>query len=586
MKYEKSLRIDLLRVVMPKSIVALFLTFLCVLISTASLLFAQTPLRDLRVGNKFIYEYNYQGGSQFARPPIIRIAIEEVISDTIIRGNRYAKIFNSANTSFRYERSSDTAIHIWNGTGENLSYNWMVKASESLYTSALGHYSSAHVFRVESVSTSVSTMGDTNILQSLVILPNPTPLYGGVTMQKALGVRSISVSYYGTAPSQAFSYSVSLRGAILGEKVWGDTSRFMVNLRIPPLTRGFVGDTIKVPVYFDGYNPKFSIAGAAYCNLHFDAKVLKLVDSPRLQITTSGDTAKLGNFPVKPDSTGLLHTFQFVVLDNPLSSTTINIIGFKTYLDDNPYQFSFTFGFFQKRLPISIPISLSTISTKVPIGSSTRIPITFTGIRQLAVNGITTASTSLSFNASLLEPLEQTPRGTVQNGQRTIPITFSWASQPIISDSITLTFPFRASLGNAASTPLRLDSLRITTTKADIRLTQTLLSGDLTLRGINQAGDSPALFFSRPTKMQFVNLAPNPANDAAHISYSLDVASMVEVKVYTMNGKALFGTTLGIKPQGAHTFSLPTHALPSGSYNAVILVDGMSQGYAFFKIVH
>lgn len=541
---------------------------------------AQTPLRDLRVGNKFFYDYSYKGGSLFTRPPIIRTSFEEVIGDTLLQGKRYAKIFNSANSSFRFERSSDTAIYIWNGTGETMSYNWMAQVSDEVYTSVFGNYSTLRVFQVQKVGSVASITGDTVRSQSMALYIPFAPLYSHIRMQKGLGVISASISYSGTAPSQAFSYSVSQRGAIIGGKVLGDTSSFIVTLRLPSLTRGIEGDTVIVPIYLDGYAPNIGIAGWAYCDMRFDPNVLRLLNPPFISTTQSGDTTKLVYFPVKPDSLGLLHQVRFVVLHSTTDSTIISITRFQTIFDDNPYQFRFTSGVFQKQFPV--PYSVSVPNINIGIGERTAIPITLTGIQKMAASSITTASVKISFNTSILEPLAPTPLGTVQNGIRTIPITFNW-SQPPNSDSITIQLPFRTAVGNADSTLLSLEMLPIISTDADVRLSPTVRSGVLTLRGINQAGTPRGLFFSERAN---ISLAPIPADKITYLSYNLSMSSRVEVSIYNLKGEAISRIPVIMQDAGLYNSPIFTDTLPSGTYAVIVTINGVPHRSVLLTVVH
>jgi hypothetical protein len=537
---------------------------------------AQTPLRDLRVGNKFVYAYRYDPRQNlyYGRD---EFHYEEVLSDTIIQGNKYAAVFNSAKRSIRYERSSDTAIHIWSGTGEVTSYRWNVVAQEQFYPSELANFAIPRIFQVQSVQRQIEQNSDTSVVAELVIVPDF--FYTTVTMKKRFGITGLRISYRGTAPSQAFSYNITLVGAVIGGQVIGDTSFPRAIITIPPKMLAFEGDTLSVPVHLQKNKPEYPFRGWANLRILFNSSVLKLLDSvpPNRR---KGDTVEIPNFPIEPDSAGLLGTLRFRVLASTTATTPITILQYEPIIAA-PHIFELLSGVFQKKMPTTIPLNISVPQIQASSGERTTIAITLRGIQKLIANGITRATSLLSFNASLLEPIETTPRGSVQRGIRSIPLTFSL--QAGMSDSITLNLPFRAAVGNAESTTLSVDSMRVTSTNAGIRLVQSIENGNFSLRGLNRAGGSAGLFFSNRTQLSAM---PNPANESTHIAYTLEEAANIEILVFSITGEQILHLEKGTQSLGRYEVPITTLSLPSGAYHACLMLNGRISSRLLLSIIH
>lgn len=95
-----------------------------------------TPLRDLTVGNRFMYravvDFSDQGlsASNF-RSNMTVYGYEDVLRDSIINGNRYSLVFSSADTSYHWERSNSNAIYLWRNGAEIISHRLKINAGES-----------------------------------------------------------------------------------------------------------------------------------------------------------------------------------------------------------------------------------------------------------------------------------------------------------------------------------------------------------------------------------------------------------------------------------------------------------------------
>jgi hypothetical protein len=116
-----------------------------------------------------------------------------------------------------------------------------------------------------------------------------------------------------------------------------------------------------------------------------------------------------------------------------------------------------------------------------------------------------------------------------------------------------------------------------------VRLTQTLSQGIFSLQGVNRAASQPALFFSQQARF---SLAPLPARDVSHLSYTLSASSLVEVRIYTMRGELVSGIQPTVQEHGLQTTQLRTEHLSSGAYTVFVLVNGLPTGNVQMSVIH
>ncbi len=222
------------------------------------------------------------------------------------------------------------------------------------------------------------------------------------------------------------------------------------------------------------------------------------------------------------------------------------------------------------KVNLSLPPNTSTTA-----GQVIEIPITLSGWKRfIELTGVKAnlLTTTLSFNASMLEPVENTPVGSVANGIRRIPLSFNVNPQ---NDSAIVSLRFRVAIGNSSQTDLVLDTLR-SSNNATIR--QKTTNGSFKLQGLNYAGKSPALFFSRKAAVA-LSVKPNPVADNLNISFVLDKASAVELVLTSADGRRIASMTSNIPSDGLQevVWNAKTQnggTISSGTYFLQLFVDG------------
>lgn len=222
------------------------------------------------------------------------------------------------------------------------------------------------------------------------------------------------------------------------------------------------------------------------------------------------------------------------------------------------------------KVNLSLPPNISTT-----VGQVIEIPIILSGWKRfIELTGVKAnlLTSTLSFNASMLEPVENTPVGSVANGIRRIPLSFNVNPQ---NDSAIVSLRFRVAIGNSSQTDLVLDTLR---SPNNITIRQKTINGAFQVKGLNYAGKSPALFFSRKAVVA-LSVKPNPVADNLNISFMLDKASVVELVLTSADGRRIASMTSNIPSDGLHevVWNAKTQdgsAISSGTYFLQLFVDG------------
>jgi hypothetical protein len=69
-------------------------------------------------------------------------------------------------------------------------------------------------------------------------------------------------------------------------------------------------------------------------------------------------------------------------------------------------------------------------------------------------------------------------------------------------------------------------------------------------------------------------ITPNPVNSISSLSYSLGMATSVEVVMYDMSGKAVLTLANGMQTSGTHELSINANDLSNGVYKLVLRANG------------
>lgn len=185
------------------------------------------------------------------------------------------------------------------------------------------------------------------------------------------------------------------------------------------------------------------------------------------------------------------------------------------------------------------------------------VPIFTTGINTRYLIDSTPLPASLSYNASMLEPIAGTQAGSVQNGIRTVPFTFALTPG---ADTARATLLFRAAVGNDTITTLipRIEP------QSGINYRTTAVNGSVRVFG-NQAGGEQQRFFSKAARVRLVAVSPNPASDQLTISLVASEKTPMTISIVNVLGERLLRNEIMLE-SGIHDVPMSVSGLPRGVY--------------------
>lgn len=141
-------------------------------------------------------------------------------------------------------------------------------------------------------------------------------------------------------------------------------------------------------------------------------------------------------------------------------------------------------------------------------GETVAVPITIDAPEEAIGAGATRIDLSLSFDATLLEPIGDTPRGAITGGTRTIPLSFPLDAP---TDTILGTLLFRAALGDDSLTTLGIlspttDVATVTVLKRDGSFTMLDLCVQGGVRLIDPNGKAVVKIIAAPPAADYVDV--------------------------------------------------------------------------------
>ncbi|OGU42290.1 MAG: hypothetical protein A2X61_05935 [Ignavibacteria bacterium GWB2_35_12] len=194
-------------------------------------------------------------------------------------------------------------------------------------------------------------------------------------------------------------------------------------------------------------------------------------------------------------------------------------------------------------------------------GEEITLPIYLRNAELLRNTNVTGFIADLKFNASLLEPIETTPIGTLSpdGKERIIPLRLGVTPS---SDSTIQYLSFLATLGNDSTTVLRLENVSSIPPNVNIGS----LPGTFTLTGICREGGARLVGYG-PVVSVLIN--PNPVSSYCKIEYQTYKGY---TKLYIINS---FGETVktlvdGELLAGWHTADFDLSNVPSGLYFVIL----------------
>ncbi len=205
----------------------------------------------------------------------------------------------------------------------------------------------------------------------------------------------------------------------------------------------------------------------------------------------------------------------------------------------------------------SATISVGTLAARA--GDVVSIPLRLTGQENLLLSGATTLYTELSFDASLLVPAGATPKGSIKDGTRTIPLD----NLPLLAgaDSVIAAFDFSVTLGTSAETSLDLHNS--VARGGDVALTE--VPGRFRLLDLCEEGGTR--LFSAQGQFRILPNQPNPFNSETILRFEIIENVHTRVDVFDMSGRLVATPFEGMLNAGSHVLPFNAGGLPTGMYS-------------------
>lgn len=173
-------------------------------------------------------------------------------------------------------------------------------------------------------------------------------------------------------------------------------------------------------------------------------------------------------------------------------------------------------------------------SVNATSGQYVEIPIQLNEPGALMQKGITSIKGTLNFNTTLLEPVEDTPKGDKdKDGKiRIIPIQFDIHEGTGTGLQTQKTLKFRVSLGNDSMTTIRFDKIEAVPNLPDIEFTST--GGLVKLTDICNAGGPRLVYFDGEEIA--LTIMTNIANDNISLSFNLLENGHTKITIFNSSG--------------------------------------------------
>ncbi|MBL0174192.1 MAG: choice-of-anchor D domain-containing protein [Ignavibacteria bacterium] len=217
---------------------------------------------------------------------------------------------------------------------------------------------------------------------------------------------------------------------------------------------------------------------------------------------------------------------------------------------------------FGEGLGIEGAATLMLDTIRASAGELVEVPLYLRNTQDVTLSGAIGIQTELRFNASLLSPFGNTPKGSIANNERTIVLE----NIPTLPDAkgIVATLQFIAMLGDADGTPLQLEHSYAFGGK--VALTEA--PGYFLLSDVCREGGS-RLFQATGTSGLSQN-RPNPFNASTVIEYEVIENAPLRLVVMDLLGRTVSTLVDGMVPPGRYAVAFDASDLASGTYVMVL----------------
>jgi ligand-binding sensor domain-containing protein len=331
-------------------------------------------------------------------------------------------------------------------------------------------------------------------------------------------------------------------------------------------TKGTVGETVTVT-----YITKATNANGCKGKGKVDFKIVDVPDTPTIGIRSdavtlfsSSDTGNQwydDNGPItgktekefKPSKSG---NYRVSVIDS--------ITGCESYLSDS---------LFYPSKSVVGTVSIDKYPDEVEPGKIVNFKIKINNTADLKTNGIDQITATLVFNGTLLYPMNIPTDKHIwdkTNKSRTIIIDKSFST---IDNSLEIaSIDFTTMVGNAISTNLTLDDLKLFRDAELIESSAIIIDTGFIAIKVPSRGDGPRLYDSwneHPDK-PLIKLNPNPADETVEIEVITNSDEWINIELTDLNGQVLKTIYKGVYDSNIYSGIMNTNTLLPGVYFVIL----------------
>jgi hypothetical protein len=192
-----------------------------------------------------------------------------------------------------------------------------------------------------------------------------------------------------------------------------------------------------------------------------------------------------------------------------------------------------------------------------PVGNTVEIPIYLKNIQNISQSGVTGIKTDLSFNATILEPINYYSNGIV-NGKNSVTLN-NLPITPGPNEEIARV-KFYVGLGNARETILELTNY--SSIGGIINLSA--VNGTFTITGLCEQGGTR---LANPNnQVQLCNIIPNPTSENIELEFDLVEKSCTKILIINLLGQDVRSFVINEPKIGNNKINIPIEDLSNGTY--------------------
>lgn len=196
-------------------------------------------------------------------------------------------------------------------------------------------------------------------------------------------------------------------------------------------------------------------------------------------------------------------------------------------------------------------------------GDRVIIPLRLLASEYLDEVGVRSYAARISFNHTMLVPVDGTPAGRIENGDRVIDIAADFSSGMQVLSELR----FVATLGNAASTPLRIETFAWDNGTVQVTRIDGRFDMPICREGGERLVDGSGTLRLGPNH-------PNPFNATTIIEYEVIERGNTRMEVLDQLGRRVALLLHAEVEPGAYRVAFDAGALPSGLYWCVLHTPG------------